>query len=150
MGSGLRASGVFLRTLTQDTLPAGGQIKRAPTPRPPQGYHSEATLQQLVDAGVDALIAHTGLQSRDSRFVEVYRHKPPAKRRQPGKRRSKWFVRADLDYNAEEQSCIFPNGKRLKLSTTHAVIKGRRSLSFGGTRKICGACPLKAKCLRKP
>lgn len=114
------------------------------------GYHSEATLQKLADAGVDALIADTGFRSRDPRFAEAYRHKPPEKRRQPGERRSKWFVRADFDYDAEQRTCICPNGKRLKLSTAHAVIKGRRGVSFEGTREICGACPLKVKCLRKP
>jgi transposase len=114
------------------------------------GYHSEATLQQLSDAGVDALVADTGFRSRDPRYAEAYRHKPPEKRRQPGERRSKWFVRADFDYDAEHQTCVCPNGNRLKLSTAHAVIKGRRGVSFEGTREICGACPLKVMCLRKP
>lgn len=31
------------------------------------GYHSEATLQQLADAGVDALVADTGFRSRERR-----------------------------------------------------------------------------------
>lgn len=114
------------------------------------GYHSEATLQQLSDAGVDALVADTGFRSRDPRFAEAYRHKPAEKQRQPGERRSKWFVRADFDYDAEHQTCVCPNGNRLKLSTAHAVIKGRRGVSFEGAREICGACPLKVKCLRKP
>ena len=30
------------------------------------------------------------------------------------------------------------------------MIKGRRGVSFEGTPTICGNCPLKAQCLRKP
>ncbi len=114
------------------------------------GYHSEATLQQLADANVDALIADTGFRSRDPRFAEAYKHKPIEKRRVPGERRSQWFSRGDFQYDAEKKICICPNGQALKRSTLNAVIKGRRGVSFEGTQTMCGSCPLKVKCLRKP
>jgi|GEM_PF-659486 len=114
------------------------------------GYHSEATLQQLAEAQVNALVADTGFRSRDPRFAEAYRHKPEEKQRQPGERRSKWFQPKDFEYDPQQQSCRCPNGQMLKCSTVNAVIKGRRGVSFEGTAVICQACPLKARCMRKP
>ena len=35
------------------------------------GYHSEDTLRQLHDLGIDALIADTGFRSRDPRFAQA-------------------------------------------------------------------------------
>ena len=114
------------------------------------GYHSEATLQQLADANVRALVADTGFRSRDPRFAEAYLHKPVEKRRAPGEHRSKWFQPKDFEYDPTTRTCRCPNGSHLKLSTVNAVIKGRRGVSFEGSQAICGNCPLRAQCIRKP
>ncbi len=106
------------------------------------GYHSEATLQQLADAGVDALVADTGFRSRDPRFAEAYLHKPIEKQRRPGERQSQWFQPKDFQFDAEQQSCVCPAGKPLKLSTAKAVIKGRRGMSFEGTKARSDNAPL--------
>lgn len=102
------------------------------------GYHSEATLQQLADANVRALVADTGFRSRDPRFAEAYLHKPVEKRRAPGEHRSKWFQPKDFEYDPTTRTCRCPNGSHLKLSTVNAVIKGRRGVSFEGSQAICG------------
>lgn len=114
------------------------------------GYHSEATLQQLADAGVTALVADTGFRSRDPRFAEAYRHKPPEKSRQPGERRSKWYQKTDFQHDPDARTCRCPAGNLLKLSSANVVIKGRRGVSFEGTKAQCQACPLKTQCMRKP
>lgn len=114
------------------------------------GYHSEATLQQLSEAKIDALVADTGFRSRDPRFAEAYRHKPEDKQRQPGERRSQWFQPKDFAFDAKTKTCQCPAGKTLKLSAANAVIKGRRGMSFEGSRAICGHCPLRSRCIRKP
>lgn len=114
------------------------------------GYHSEDTLQKLQEQHVDALIADTGFRSRDPRFAEAYRHKPKHKQRLPGERRSNWFQPKDFDYDAAQQTCRCPNGQLLKRSAANAVIKGHAGVSFEGTQHICGNCPLRAQCLRKP
>ena len=72
------------------------------------GYHSEATLQQLADAGVDALVADVGFRSRDPRFSDAYRFKPPEKRRKPGERQSKWYQTTDFHYDPIAQTCRCP------------------------------------------
>lgn len=114
------------------------------------GYHSEETLRQLAEAGVAGLVADTGFRARDPRFAEAYRHKPEEKRRKPGERRSRWFQPGDFAYDPRQQTCRCPNGQMLKCSTANAVIKGRRGVSFEGSQAICGGCPLRAQCIRKP
>jgi transposase len=114
------------------------------------GYHSEATLQALDARAVDALVADNGFRKRDPRFAEAYRHKPEEKRRLPGERRSRWYQPKDFDFDPTSQTCRCPNGKLLKLSTANAVIKGRRGVTFEGSQAICGDCPLRSRCLRKP
>jgi hypothetical protein len=114
------------------------------------GDHSEATLQQLADAQVDALVADNGFRARDPRFAEASLHKPLEQRRNPGERRSKWYQTGDFDYDPTARTCRCPAGQMLKLSGANVVIQGRRGISFEGTRTLCQACPLKAKCLRKP
>ncbi len=114
------------------------------------GYHSEETLRLLAEQGIDALVADTAFRSRDPRFAEAYQHKPKQKQRAPGERRSKWFQPKDFGYAPDQQTCRCPNGKFLKRSAAHALIKGHKGVSFEGTRAICGPCPLREKCLRKP
>ena len=114
------------------------------------GYHSENTLERLAQGKVDALVADTGFRSRDPRFADAYKHKPKEKQRPPGERRSQWFQPEDFQFDPEQQTCRCPNQQLLKRSAAHAVIKGRKGVSFEGTRAICGQCPLRAQCLRKP
>ena len=56
----------------------------------------------------------------------------------------------DFQYDESQKTCICPNGQRLKLGSANVVIKGCRGISFEGTAAICGNCPIKAKCMRKP
>lgn len=114
------------------------------------GYHSETTLQQLANANIMALVADTGFRSRDPRFAEAYLHKPVEKRRTPGEHRSKWFQPKDFEYDPQAQTCRCPNGSLLKRSAANALIQGRRGVSFEGSLSICGKCPLRAQCIRKP
>ncbi len=100
------------------------------------GYHSESTLQQLVDAGVSALVADTGFRSRDPRFAEAYLHKPPEKSRKPGERRSKWYQTTDFEYDPDAMTCRCPAGSLLKLSSANVIIRGRHGVSFEGTRAL--------------
>lgn len=114
------------------------------------GYHSEASLQKVAELGVDALVADTSFRARDPRFAEAYRHKPLEKQRKPGEHRSKWYTGKDFQYDANNRTCICPNGKHLKLSSANVVINSRRGVSFEGTVAMCGGCPLKVNCMRKP
>jgi len=114
------------------------------------GYHSEDTLKNLSEQGIDGYVADTNFRKRDPRFAEAYQHKPEEKRRLPGERRSQWFQAKDFEFDRAALNCKCPAGKALKLSTQNAVIKGLKAVTFEGSRELCGACPLRVKCLRKP
>jgi transposase len=114
------------------------------------GYHSEATLQKLADANVDALVADTGFRARDPRFAEAYQHKPEDRRRTPGERRSPWYQGKDFKFDPINKTCRCPNGKMLILKGTNTVMMGRRGMMFNGSSAICGECPLRSKCIRRP
>lgn len=137
-------------TQTQMDAIGQGEASRHALHLADSGYHSEDTLRQLNVQGIDALIADTGFRSRDPRFAEAYRHRPTHKQRLPGERRSKWFQPKDFEYDAEHQTCRCPHGQLLKRSAANAVIKGHKGVSFEGTKAICGNCPLRVQCLRKP
>lgn len=140
-----------LKDLRQDFKAIGRKDPlKAATVLTDSGYHSEVTLQQLSDTKVDALVADTGFRSRDPRFAEAYKHKPEDRQRQPGERRSQWFQPNDFAFDADTKTCRCPAGKALKLSSANAVIKGRRGMSFEGSQTICGSCPLRSQCIRKP
>jgi hypothetical protein len=68
---------------------------------------------------------------------------------QPGEHRSRWFQPKDFQFDAAQKTCTCPVGNTLKLSTANAVIKGRRGISFEGTKARCQSCPLRTQCLRK-
>ncbi len=140
-----------LKDLRQDFKAIGRKDPlKAATVLTDSGYHSEATLQQLSDAKIDALVADTGFRSRDPRFADAYKHKPEDRQRQPGERRSQWFQPKDFAFDAAAKTCRCPAGKVLKLSSANAIIKGRRGMSFEGSQTICGSCPLRSQCIRKP
>ena len=56
------------------------------------------------------------------------------------------------DFIVEEQtnSCICPAGRRLYGSGSCCNINGRVAHKFKGTKAGCGACELRAQCLRHP
>ena len=114
------------------------------------GYHSESTLAALAQSNVNALVADTGFRSRDPRFAEAYKHKPPEKSRKPGERHSKWFQTADFEYDPQARTCRCPAGKMLRPTGVDASIKGRYGAHFRGVKATCQACPLKVQCIRKP
>lgn len=114
------------------------------------GYHCEATLMQLAQAKVAALVADTGFRARDPRFADAWKHKPEEKQRRPGERRSRWFQPKDFQYDAAAQTCICPASKAFKCSGANVVIKGRSGVSFEGSQTICGDCALRGQCIRKP
>jgi hypothetical protein len=67
-----------------------------------------------------------------------------------GEHRSRWFQPKDFQFDPQTKTCLCPAGNTLKLSTANAVIKGRRGISFEGTKARCQGCPLRTQCLRKP
>jgi transposase len=118
------------------------------------GYHSEANLQALHDAGVPALIADGLMRRRDERFAEQGRYKAlpdplydKAATNQPSDAK---FLPSDFAYELATNTCICPAGKKLYSTGSNCSTHGRRHHKFQGAKRDCVPCHLRDRCLRYP
>ena len=118
------------------------------------GYHSEANLQALYEAGVPALIADGLMRRRDERFAGQGRYKalpdPLYDKAAPSKPAEAKFLPADFTYDAAAGTCICPAGKKLYSTGSNCSTHGRRHHKFQGAKRDCVPCRLRDQCLRHP
>jgi transposase len=115
------------------------------------GYASEANAKYLFDNGADAYVADNLFRKRDPRFKDAERHKPTREDEPFAKpKRELKFQPKDFHPAADFSHCICPAGKRMYKSGQHRDLNGWHTLNFRGTQGSCGACPLRARCLRYP
>ena len=117
------------------------------------GYHSEANLQALAAAGVDALIADGQVRARDERFATQPRHRAapdPLHDKSPASDVARVFQPADFQFDATARTCVCPAGKSLYRKGAQLATKGYLADRFQGAKRDCGPCPLRAQCLRTP
>lgn len=119
------------------------------------GYHSEANLRELHDAGIPAMIADGLMRRRDERFKgqEKYQGKPDPlydKRvaRQP--KQASHFRPDDFQLDESTNTCICPAGQRLYSNGTNCTVNGRQHHKFTGAKQSCVPCALREQCLRHP
>ena len=115
------------------------------------GYHSEANLAALAAMNINALIADNGMRGRDERFADQAKHK--AKSNPLHNKTSKpngLFRPLDFTHDAQAHTCICPAGERLYSNGAHCTVNGRTHHKFQGSLASCGACAMRAKCLRHP
>jgi len=117
------------------------------------GYHSEQNLQELQTRGIDALVADNDMRRRDERFATQSRHQrdpDPLHDKSPGQDKPALFTPADFAHDPAQRTCICPAGNSLQRSGTHRDKRGFVGDRFRGSDKLCGACPLRARCLKNP
>ncbi len=115
------------------------------------GYHSEANMKYVFEAGIDAYIADTQFRKRDPRFAEADRYKVRHReeRRQHEGRRS-LFRPADFTYDETHRTCVCPAGQRLYKNGAHVTIRGFTGMKFTAPLSACSPCALRDQCLRHP
>jgi transposase len=115
------------------------------------GFHSEANVRYLFEAGVHGYLADTLFRKRDPRFASASRHVPQRASapwaRPPG---LGLFQPRDFLYDAPTKTCLCPAGEFLYQNGSHCRIRGREAVKFTGAKRVCGPCALRAKCLRHP
>lgn len=106
------------------------------------GFHTEANMKLLFEEGIDAYVPDTQFRQRDPRFAEAGRHKPAkaAVRRH--------FGPPDFVYDAQQQTCICPAGKRLYRKNQNFVVRGYHAVSFQARLRDCRGCALRGQCLQ--
>lgn len=117
------------------------------------GYHSEANVNALAEADIPALIADTGMRSRDERFATRERHKAasdPLHDKGKASKKAKHYRPADFDYDPEAGTCICPAGKSLYQNGSNCRHNGFIATKFQGAQRDCMPCEQRTKCLRTP
>jgi len=118
------------------------------------GYHSEANLQGLHDAGVPALIADGLMRRRDERFAEQGRYKalpdPLHDKAATNRTSAAKFLPSDFAYDPATNTCICPAGKKLYSAGSNCSTHGRKHHKFQGAKRDCVPCHLRDQCLRYP
>ena len=109
------------------------------------GFHTEANMRLLFEAGFDAYVPDTQFRQRDPRFANAARHKP-ARAKAPSRRH---FGLHDFVYGPEHQTCTCPAGKRLYLKNRHFETGGYQAVSFQAKLSDCRGCPLRSQCLQR-
>jgi transposase len=113
-------------------------------------YYSVKNLKACKKYEVDAYIPDPKFRKRDIRFSDAERHRRPVDKRKTDKRK-KYFSVEDFNYDDEKAKLICPAGHNLYVrSRNWADKKGNKRIIYQATKKACGACDLRAKCLRKP
>jgi transposase len=114
------------------------------------GFHSQQSVKEVFDAGVDAYIADNKFRLRDPRFSTLQQH-----RRKPDRKRTsiarKYFVADDFTFD-ESGALICPAGKPMwsRCPNWRHKNKGYTGRTYQGHLKNCSRCPLRPKCIRNP
>jgi hypothetical protein len=148
-GSGSEQSVLLPMVKKTDALRTGQTIITADA-----GYHSEANLQALHDAGVPALVADGLMRRRDERFATQARYKalpdPLYDKAATNKRSDTKFQPVDFTYDPASGTCICPAGKKLYSTGSACSTHGRQHHKFQGAKRDCVPCTLRDRCLRYP
>lgn len=113
------------------------------------GYHSEANLEALDEAQVDAWLPDNGYRKRDERYADPAQHKAkpdPLHDKTPKPKKQALFTPKDFDFDGT--TCVCPAGKRLYGHGSSGVVNGYRAIKFQGVQQDCVPCPLRKQCLR--
>jgi transposase len=118
------------------------------------GYHREANLRALAEAGVLARIADGDRRRRDERFATQDRYTtrphPLHDKSKPARKPLAVFGPDDFTYDPAARMCFCPAGKSLYRKGSRNVIGDHVGEQFRGAKRDCGPCPLRTRCLRTP
>jgi transposase len=115
------------------------------------GYYSVENLEACRDQEVDAYIPDPKFRKRDPRFADARRYRRSVdKRKQRYVSKKRWFGPEDFRLDERTGKLICPAGQALYVKNRNFEIRGHRAIAYQGTKKGCGNCSLRSKCLRNP
>jgi hypothetical protein len=108
----------------------------------------------LAERGIDALIADPHMRRRDERYAgqEKHRSKPDPLHDKSRSRAAtaKVFGAGDFSVAEDRSYALCPAGQRLYRNGKDCIVGRYRAIKFRAPASACGACTLRANCLRKP
>lgn len=117
------------------------------------GYYSKDNVKALASQAIEAFIPDNGYRRRDNRYAgqERHRSKPdPLWNKTERAKKPTLFQVSEFRLAEDRSHAICPAGKRLYRNGAHCKIGGYEAIKFTGTKRDCGSCSLRAKCLRHP
>ena len=136
-----------------DNFAAMGQtaVFKGATVTADSGFHTEKNLEQLQEHHIDAYIADRLMRKRDYRFADADKYRARSrKEKQQFLGTNKTFRNKDFVYDEARQTCLCPAGKSLYRNGSHHNLRGYQAVKFRGTKRDCGPCPLRRRCLKHP
>ncbi len=116
------------------------------------GFHNEANLKYLFEAGIDAYLPDIGFRKRDPRFADVERHRARDKKEKQiyYGRTTLRFTSPDFHYDEKTHTCICPAGRKLYSNGRAKNLGGYEALKFLGAKRDCLPCSMRSRCMRDP
>ena len=130
------------------TLEGGKEIFDGVVLTADSGFHSQESVKEVLDAGLDAYIADNKFRLRDPRFSTLQEHRTRPDRKRTSIAR-KYFVADDFSFD-ESGTLICPAGKPMWCRCPHwrHKKKGYTGRTYQGYIEHCSLCPLRSKCIR--
>jgi hypothetical protein len=108
-------------------------------------------MRYLAEQQIEGYIADAMYRKRDPRFKDVDNHKPTSEWAPHAKPKKELLYQPkDFQLAKDKSHCICPAGERLYKSGCALNLRGFEPFKFKGTKGACGACALRAQCLRHP
>jgi hypothetical protein len=114
------------------------------------GFHSEQSVQGVIEGGLEAYVADNGFRRRDPRFAGVQEHKKKStdsahtSRARSTRGRRTWLMKRHTLVCPGRQalSCRCPNYQ--------SGPEGYRGRSYMARAEDCAVCELRGRCIRNP
>jgi transposase len=113
-------------------------------------YHSFHNLTLCRDEKIDAYIPDIQFRKRDPRFADQERFQDGLHGRQRPDAKPSLFTTADFSFDSSKQVYLCPQGKELTCHARNQTNRYRTYDIYHARVEDCAACPVRARCLRKP
>ncbi len=116
------------------------------------GFHSEQSVKDLLDSGVDGYLADHNFRKRDPRFSSQQEYKKKSTDRKRTSLARKYFSADEFRLDQRSGTLMCPAGKPLKSSCPNwqDKSKGYQGMTYKGVVQHCRQCELRSRCIRRP
>jgi len=129
--------------ITQDTI-KDGVVITADT-----GFANDANYAYLKEEGVNAYIPDNQFRQRDPKFIDQ-KNKHGKRHQDKVKGQREVIPASDFSLDADQKTCVCPEGNSMWLHNEKTLASGNTKLSFEGKLTDCRQCPRKHQCMRNP